>query len=116
METLEEKAGLAKKAAKASILGTAAHSVLCPVHGLPALLLKTGAITGPVIAPLYAANEYLEGKLASGMNYFIYDIETATHTAHHTMDYAGWAAVIGIPGYMIGKYIYKKMKKSHIHI
>ncbi len=110
METLEEKTGIAKKAAKASIIGTATHSVLCPVHGLPALLLKAGILTGPIVAPLYAANEYLENKLASGMNYFINDIETATHTAHHTLDYAGWAAVIGIPAYIIGKHVYQKAK------
>jgi hypothetical protein len=115
--------GLVGKVLTGVGLGQLAHFSICPFHGLPALLLKTGLISGTVATPFIAVNDYLVSKItpivstARGDNADYSQISpirynrrdrTINYTnpnreiAKDIVDYSGWSLALGIPVIMIG--------------
>ena len=121
-----EKKGLVKRIAKGIGLGQLAHLAICPLHGLPGILLKTGLISGAAASPFIAVHDYLvhdivapvvsyvrggEERAEHPHNHDHYHPNSNEEIAHNIVDSAGWIAAIGLPAALIGVPVYRNYRK-----
>ncbi|MBM3231900.1 hypothetical protein FJZ21_00780 [Candidatus Pacearchaeota archaeon] len=124
----KERTILTKKTLAGALVGQLAHFSVCPMHGLPAILFKTGLISGAIAAPFMAVNNYLVNQVTpivstvrgdntdyTSLPPLRYDRRTRTteyvdsnrQIASDIVDYSGWALALGIPLLILLRGVYK---------
>lgn len=130
VENARMESGLAKSVLKGTLVGQLAHFAVCPLHGLPGLLIKAGVISGMAASPFVAAHDYLvDDVVAPALSYVRQDSKNEITTygcdshegcvssninyeiAHDIVDYSGWALAIGTPLMFAGASMYRRRKK-----
>ncbi len=130
----KERTSLAKKTLAGALVGQLVHFSICPMHGLPAILLKAGLISGAVAAPFVAANNYIVDNLVApvvstvrGDNTDYTNLPLVRYNrrtqnteyvnpnrqiASDIVDYSGWALALGIPLVVLSTHLYRKRRNE----